>query len=171
MIPRKFVERHWKDVSNPISLILPNGSEFKMNWVQRGDDIWLQNWKRFAWSLRCGDLLVFQYKGGSDFHVIILDDSSLEIDYSCMRCNDDQEAKDSDDDDDDDDDDDYDCVEVLNDGENTRQPLKKKKINSNDIATIAATPQGTNIDKGEININASLQKVSGKLMQHLQKCF
>jgi hypothetical protein len=154
MIPRKFVERHWKDVSNPTSLRLPNGSEFKMNWVQRGDDVWLQNWKRFARSLRCGDLLVFQYKGGSDFHVIILDDSSLEIDYSCMRCNDEQEAKESDDDDD--------CVEIPNDHENTQQPLKKKKINSNDIATSAATPQGTNIGKRKININASLQKVSGK---------
>jgi hypothetical protein len=80
MIPRNFVEGYWKDVSNPISLRLPNGYDCKMYWVQRGDDIWLQNWKSFSRSLRCGDLLVFQYKGGSDFHVIIFDDSKLEID-------------------------------------------------------------------------------------------
>ncbi|KAK2399812.1 B3 domain-containing transcription factor VRN1 [Trifolium repens] len=81
MIPRNFVESYWKDVSNPISLKLPNGSDCKMYWVQQGNDR-LHNWKRFARSLRCGELLVFQYKGGSDFHVIIFDDSKLEIDYS-----------------------------------------------------------------------------------------
>jgi len=158
MIPRNFVERYWKDVPNPISLILPNGSACKMNWVQRDNDIWLQNWMRFARSLRCGDLLVFQYKGGSDFHVIVLDDSKLEIDYSSMRFNDNQEnTKESDDDDDDD----YECVEILSDCENTKIPLKKKRINSNKIAITAATPRGTNIHKRKININATQQKVSG----------
>jgi len=143
MIPRNFVERYWRDVSNPISLRLPNESECKMFWVQRGDDIWLMNWKIFAWSLRCGDLLVFQYKGGSDFHVIILDDSKLEIDYSSMKCNDEQDSnqickqeEESDD---------NDCVEI-----------------SNDTAT--ATPQGTNIYKRKINMNSTKQKVSGKFI-------
>ncbi|WJX10500.1 hypothetical protein P8452_01217 [Trifolium repens] len=98
MVPRNFVERYWKDVSNPISLRLPNESVCKMFWVQFGDDIWLQDWKKFARSLRCGDLLVFQYKGGSDFHVIIFDDSKLEIDYSSVIFNDEQEAKEIDDD-------------------------------------------------------------------------
>ncbi|KEH40798.1 putative transcription factor B3-Domain family [Medicago truncatula] len=142
MLPRNFVEKYWKGVSNPISLKFPNGSECKMNWVQRGDDVWLLNWMRFARSLRCGDLLVFQYNGGSDFHVIILDDSKLEIDYSNMKCNDDQDSnkickqeEESDDDD---------CVEILND--------------------IAATPQGTNIYKRKFNINATQKKVSGKFI-------
>ncbi|KAK2453679.1 B3 domain-containing transcription factor VRN1 [Trifolium repens] len=98
MVPRYFVERYWKDVSNPISLRLPNDSMCKMFWVQFGDDIWLQDWKKLARSLRCGDLLVFQYKGGSDFHVIIFDDSKLEIDYSSVICNDEQEDNESDDD-------------------------------------------------------------------------
>ncbi|WJX16939.1 hypothetical protein P8452_06911 [Trifolium repens] len=35
MIPRNFVESYWKDVSNPISLKLPNGSDCKMYWVQQ----------------------------------------------------------------------------------------------------------------------------------------
>ncbi|RHN78217.1 putative transcription factor B3-Domain family [Medicago truncatula] len=111
MVPRNFVEKYWKGVSNPISLKFPNDSECKMNWVLRDNDIWLLNWKKFARSLRCGDLLVFQYKGGSDFHVIILDDSKLEIDYSSMRFNDHQDSykhckqeEESDDD----------CVEILN---------------------------------------------------------
>jgi hypothetical protein len=45
--------------------------------VQWGDDIWLQQWKRFARSLRCKDLLVFQYKEESYFYVNILDESIL----------------------------------------------------------------------------------------------
>ncbi|XP_045820277.1 B3 domain-containing transcription factor VRN1-like isoform X2 [Trifolium pratense] len=152
MIPRNFVERYWKDVSNPISLKLPNGSDCKMCWVQQGEDIWIQNWKRFARSLRCGDLLVFQYKGGSDFHVIIFDDSKLEIDYSSMRYNDDQEEEES---------------------ENTEQPLKKKKINSNGSVV---TPQGTSIDRRKINMNAIQQKVSeansysGGMGKTVKKC-
>ncbi|KAK2453682.1 B3 domain-containing transcription factor VRN1 [Trifolium repens] len=149
MVPRNFVERYWKDVSNPISLRLPNGSVCKMYWVQLGDDIWLQGWKRFARSLRCGDLLVFQYKGGSDFHVIIFDDSKLEIDYSCMICNGEEEAKDNDDDG---------YVEITNEGDNTKQSLKKKKINSNDSVTTAATTQVTNIVNRKINMQATQQK-------------
>jgi len=139
MIPRNFVERHWKDVSNPISLRLPNQFECKMYWVQRGYDIWLLNWKRFVRWLRYGDLLVFQYKGGSDFHVIVLDDSKLEIDYSSMRCNDDQDSnkhfkqeEESD----------YDCVEILSD---------------------IAKPQGTNIDRKSI-MTATEQKITGKFI-------
>jgi hypothetical protein len=45
--------------------------------VQWGDEIWLQQWKRFARSLRCKDLLVFQYKEESYFYVNILDESIL----------------------------------------------------------------------------------------------
>ncbi|CAJ2671982.1 unnamed protein product [Trifolium pratense] len=150
MVPRNFVERYWKDVSNPISLRLPNESVCKMFWVQFGDEIWLQDWKRFARSLRCGDLKVFQYKGGSDFHVIILDDSKLEIDYSSMICNDKQEAKESDDDG---------YVEITNEADNTKQSLKKKKINSNDSDTTTATTQVTNIVNRKINTKATQQKV------------
>jgi len=167
MIPRNFVERYWNDVPNPISLILPNGSACKMNWVQHGDGIWLLNWKMFARSLRCGDLLVFKYKGGSDFHVIVLDDCKLEIDYSSMRFNDDQEKTKESDDDDDDNDNDYECVEIASDSENTKIPLKKKRVNSNGIATTAATPQGANIDKRKINMNATKKNVSGKLIYFL----
>ncbi|CAJ2636735.1 unnamed protein product [Trifolium pratense] len=152
MVPRNFVERYWKDVSNPISLRLPNESVCKMFWVQFGDEIWLQDWKRFARSLRCGDLKVFQYKGGSDFHVIILDDSKLEIDYSSMICNDKQEAKESDDDG---------YVEITNEADNTKQSLKKKKINSKDSDTTTATTQVTNIVNRKINTKATQQKVSG----------
>jgi hypothetical protein len=88
------------------------------------------------------DLLVFQYKGGSDFYVIILDDGKLEIDYSSMQYNDDHDSnkhcklEESDDDDDD-------CVEILN-----------------DIATNSATPHGT-----KVNMNATKQNVSGNVLQ------
>ena len=59
---------------------------------------------------------------------------------------------------------DEDCSEIVNDGESTKHPLKKKKINSDDIATSAATPQGTNIDKRKINMNATHKKVLGKFI-------
>ncbi|XP_045820283.1 B3 domain-containing protein Os12g0591400-like isoform X2 [Trifolium pratense] len=160
MIPRNFVEGYWKDVSNPISFILPNGSDCKMYWVQHGDDIWLQNWKKFSRSLRCGDLLVFQYTGGSDFHVIILDDSKLEIDYSSMRCNNNDQDSSKQyistklEEEEEEECDDADCVEVPNDNENTKQPFKKKKINSNDCAA-THTPQ-----RRRINMTATAQKVS-----------
>ncbi|KEH40801.1 hypothetical protein MTR_1g035510 [Medicago truncatula] len=140
MVPRNFVDKYWKGMSNPISLKFPNGYECKMFWIQLGDDVWFLNWKRFARSLRYGDLLVFQYKGGSDFYVIILDDSKLEIDYSSMQYNDDHDSnkhcklEESDDD----------CIEILN-----------------DIATNSATPHGTNIDKTKFNMNATKQNVSG----------
>jgi hypothetical protein len=72
-----------------------------------------------------------------------------------MRCNDEEEAKESDVDD---------YAEITNEGENTKQPFKKKKINSNDSAFTAGTPQGTNIDKRNINMNVTQKKVLGKFI-------
>ena len=146
MITKNFVEKYWKGVTNPISLNIPNESGckilFQMQW---GDDICLLNQKRFVCSLICRDLLVFQYKKGSDFHVIILDNSKLEIDYSSLKYNDDhdfnkhcKQEEESDDDD---------CAEILN-----------------DIVTTSTTSQKTNIDKRKINMNATQQKAIGKFM-------
>jgi hypothetical protein len=70
-----------------------------------------------------------------------------------MRCNDEEEPKESDVDD---------YAEITNESENTKQPFKKKKINSNDSASTAGTPQGTDIDKRNINMNVTQKKVVGK---------
>jgi uncharacterized membrane protein len=48
--------------------------------------------------------------------------------------------------------------------ENIEQLLKRKKINSNDSVV---TPQETNIDKRQINMNATQRKVSGKFISFL----
>ncbi|WJX17937.1 hypothetical protein P8452_07792 [Trifolium repens] len=76
-----------------------------------------------------------------------------EIHVSSMRCNDEEEPKESDVDD---------YAEITNESENTKQPFKKKKINSNDSASTAGTPQGTDIDKRNINMNVTQKKVVGK---------
>jgi hypothetical protein len=96
MVPKNFVAKYWREVSNPIFLKFPNEWKCKINWVQRGNDIWLLNWKKIARSLRCGDLLVFQYKGSSDFRVIVLDESQSEIDYSNMYYKQDESDEDDD---------------------------------------------------------------------------
>ncbi|WJX16926.1 hypothetical protein P8452_06902 [Trifolium repens] len=78
-----------------------------------------------------------------------------------MICNDDQEEEDSDDG----------FVEITNEGDNTKQSLKKKKINSNDSATTAATTQVTNPAKRlrqvkrKINMKATQQNVSGNFAE------
>jgi hypothetical protein len=72
-----------------------------------------------------------------------------------MRCNDEEEPKESDVDD---------YAEITNESENTKQPFKKKKINSNDSASTAGTLQGTDIDKRKINMNVTQKKVLGKFI-------
>ncbi|XP_045795523.1 uncharacterized protein LOC123890028 isoform X1 [Trifolium pratense] len=73
-----------------------------------------------------------------------------------MICNDKQEAKESDDDG---------YVEITNEADNTKQSLKKKKINSNDSDTTTATTQVTNIVNRKINTKATQQKVSGNFIE------
>ncbi|WJX16930.1 hypothetical protein P8452_06905 [Trifolium repens] len=68
-----------------------------------------------------------------------------------MRYNDDKEEEECDDDG---------YAEITNEGDNTKQSFKKKKINSNDSATTAATTQVTNIVNRKINMKATNQKVS-----------
>ncbi|KAK2407571.1 B3 domain-containing transcription factor VRN1 [Trifolium repens] len=84
-VPISFVRRHWKGITNPVTLRLPNLTENNVFWEKTSDyDVWFCNgWKEFANYLSLGDsqFLVFQYKGNSLFNVIVFGKSGLEIKY------------------------------------------------------------------------------------------
>jgi hypothetical protein len=68
-VPISFARRHWKGITNPVILRLPNLTEKKVFWEKTSDyDIWFCNgWKEFANYLSLSDLqiLVFRYQGNS----------------------------------------------------------------------------------------------------------
>nr|XP_027189403.1 uncharacterized protein LOC101507713 [Cicer arietinum] len=84
MLPRSFVKKYEKELSNPVTLILPNDDKWEINWIKRDNDVWFQNgWEKFAqhYSMSHGHFLVFKFDRGSKFQVMIFDKSALEIDY------------------------------------------------------------------------------------------
>ena len=84
------MDKYWKDISNPLFLVLPKGGRWKVEWKKVGIDIWLINeWKKFVefYSLDQDNLLMFKYLGRSRFEVVILDQSGLEIVYPLMQVN------------------------------------------------------------------------------------
>ncbi|KAJ4838357.1 hypothetical protein Tsubulata_019997 [Turnera subulata] len=84
MIPPMFTRKYGKDLPSTVILIVPTGATWRVELVRCGAEIWLQNgWKEFAdyYSLTYGHLLLFQYKGNYDFHVLIFDRSATEIEY------------------------------------------------------------------------------------------
>ncbi|CAJ2657196.1 unnamed protein product [Trifolium pratense] len=80
-VPISFVRRHWKGITNPVTLRLPNLTEKKIFWEKTSDyDVWFCNgWKEFANYLSLSDsqCLVFQYQGNSLFNVIGFGQSGL----------------------------------------------------------------------------------------------
>ncbi|GAU50626.1 hypothetical protein TSUD_12670 [Trifolium subterraneum] len=82
-VPKKFVEKHWKGIPNPVVIKLPNGVDKKLFWVKHDGDIWFQkNWDKIAKYLKFGYVVVFKYMGGSCFQLEIFGLNALEIDYS-----------------------------------------------------------------------------------------
>jgi hypothetical protein len=83
-LPKTFVEKHWKGISNPVVLKLPNnGARQEIYWEKRDDGIWLRkNWEKIAKFLKLGYLVVFNYIGRSVFEFKIFGLNTLEIDYS-----------------------------------------------------------------------------------------
>ncbi|RHN78223.1 putative transcription factor B3-Domain family [Medicago truncatula] len=85
-VPKKYVEKYWKGISNPIFLKFPNGIQQEIFWVERNGDIWFQkNWESFAKSLKYGYLLTFKFIGGSYFKVKIFGANTLEINYANIK--------------------------------------------------------------------------------------
>ncbi|KAL1833939.1 hypothetical protein ACET3Z_003590 [Daucus carota] len=90
MIPRKFVRKYGMNLGglSRISLKVPNGLAWRVTLKTRNGDVWLKNgWTEFArfYSVKFGHLLIFKYRGHSEFKVRIFDSSSTEIDYPSFR--------------------------------------------------------------------------------------
>lgn len=84
MLPRSFVKKYGKKLSNPVTLVLPNGDKWEVNWIKRDHDVCFQKgWENFAqhYSMSYGHFLVFRFETRSQFQVMIFDKSALEIDY------------------------------------------------------------------------------------------
>ncbi|KAK7310210.1 hypothetical protein RJT34_07570 [Clitoria ternatea] len=166
-IPRAFVRMHWEGISNPVILTLPNGDEWKISWERRDEDIWLheKNWKRFTEFLRNEYLLVFKYKGESRFEVSICDQSTFEIDYSRVKCKNDEGTSKKH----------YERVEVSSDVEisgQSERALKKKKISNEErdsnFETEGVVPSQSHRRQISEECDASQHKVSGR-RRHVPK--
>ncbi|KAL1295773.1 hypothetical protein HN51_056615 [Arachis hypogaea] len=96
-IPNKFALKYGSGLSNPVFLKPPDGTRWKVCLSKKDDQVWFEKgWKEFTqnYSLDHGCLVLFKYEGttSSQFDVIIIDDSALEIDYSSYNGNDDDDV-------------------------------------------------------------------------------
>ncbi|KAK1369139.1 hypothetical protein POM88_035231 [Heracleum sosnowskyi] len=83
--PEKFSRIFGKTLKDSVSLSTPGGPlQWSVDLKRRKGKVWLQNgWPEFAkfYSIRFGYLLVFEYKGDSNFQVLIFEPSAMEMDY------------------------------------------------------------------------------------------
>lgn len=96
----------------------PDGTEWKVYWTKKNGEFWFhKGWKEFTenYSLDHGYLVVFTYEGTSQFDVLILDHTDLEIDYDTS---DEKENLDQSDDD---------SVKILNEWEDHKAKQKPSK--------------------------------------------
>ncbi|XVE82716.1 hypothetical protein DITRI_Ditri16bG0028300 [Diplodiscus trichospermus] len=83
-IPTKFARKYGNGMSSPTFLRVPTGEVWKVELTKSDGKIWLKDgWKEFSnhYSLDFGHFLVFRYEGNSNFHVVIFDSSTSEIEY------------------------------------------------------------------------------------------
>ncbi|XP_024030337.1 B3 domain-containing transcription factor VRN1-like, partial [Morus notabilis] len=83
-IPNRIVNKCGGTLSIPVLLKLPCGLKWKVRLTKCDGKVWIdKGWRDFLkyYSLGHGDLLVFKYEGNSQFHVLIFDKSTTEIDY------------------------------------------------------------------------------------------
>nr|XP_004498212.1 B3 domain-containing protein LOC_Os12g40080-like isoform X1 [Cicer arietinum] len=84
-VPQSFVMKHWQGITNPITLRLPNMTQWEVLWEKTCDyDVcFCKGWKEFANYLSLSDsqFVVFKYQENSHFNVIVFDKCGLEITY------------------------------------------------------------------------------------------
>ncbi|KAL6137168.1 hypothetical protein ACLB2K_062463 [Fragaria x ananassa] len=83
-IPKKFVMKYRKDLSDSVYLKLPSGSKWEVELIRSRGKIWFEKgWPEFSifCSIDYGSFMLFRYEGNSHFHVCICDMSATEIDY------------------------------------------------------------------------------------------
>ncbi|KAM6591508.1 hypothetical protein CsatA_014113 [Cannabis sativa] len=126
-IPSRFLKKYCGgSLPSQVFLKLPCGSRWEVGLTKSRDGkVWMKKgWDKFAQhcSLRRGNFLVFGYEGDSEFHVIIFDTNTMEIDYPSNHPNHyekhnvdiDEEEEEEEEEEEDDDDDDDESIEVLN---------------------------------------------------------
>ncbi|TQD95883.1 hypothetical protein C1H46_018521 [Malus baccata] len=83
-VPMKFVMKYGEELSSPVYLRLPCGSEWEIELRRCSGEVWFEKgWPEFSkfYSLGYAFWLVFGYEGNSRFHVFIFDRSCTEVDY------------------------------------------------------------------------------------------
>ncbi|KAM1261948.1 hypothetical protein ACFX2G_027750 [Malus domestica] len=83
-VPMKFVMKYGEELSSPVYLRLPCGSEWEIELRRCNGEVWFEKgWPEFSkfYSLDYAFWLVFGYEGNSRFHVFIFDRSCTEVDY------------------------------------------------------------------------------------------
>ena len=83
-IPKKFVMKYGKDLSDSVCLKLPSGSEWEVGLKRCKANIWFEKgWREFSvfCSLEYGSFVLFRYEGISHFSVCVFDTSATENDY------------------------------------------------------------------------------------------
>ncbi|KAM2640174.1 hypothetical protein TB1_026592 [Malus domestica] len=83
-VPMKFVMKYGEELSSPVYLTLPCGSEWEIELRRCNGEVWFEKgWPEFSkfYSLDYAFWLVFGYEGNSRFHVFIFDRSCTEVDY------------------------------------------------------------------------------------------
>ncbi|KAK9924144.1 hypothetical protein M0R45_032530 [Rubus argutus] len=119
-IPKMFVMKYGKDLSNSVCLKLPSGSEWEVGLTRSKGRVWFEKgWPEFSMfcSLDYGNFLLFRYEGNSHFHVCIFDTSATEIDYPITMPN--IEEADADD---------HLSIEILEDFEPSPKARKKSPL-------------------------------------------
>ncbi|XP_020988908.2 B3 domain-containing protein At1g49475 [Arachis duranensis] len=84
-LPKKFTRKYGSDLSNPLYLKPPDGTEWRVDWIiHDGGILFKEGWKEFVayYSLDDGHVLWFEYNiGTSRIEVQISDMSGLQIEY------------------------------------------------------------------------------------------
>lgn len=85
-LPPEFTRRYGHNLTDSLSLKVPNGLVWKVELVQYSNgEAWLhRGWQRFQeyYSIQLGHLLLFKYVGNSHFEAHIFDTTATEIEYS-----------------------------------------------------------------------------------------
>ncbi|XP_061973624.1 B3 domain-containing transcription factor VRN1-like [Populus nigra] len=87
-IPRKFVEKFGEGLSDIAKVAVPSGNEWQVGITKEHNNIWFdEGWQKFVehHSIGSGYLVVFRYRGDSNFSVLIFDMTACEIQYRRMR--------------------------------------------------------------------------------------
>ncbi|CAN1852835.1 B3 domain-containing transcription factor VRN1 [Linum perenne] len=92
MLSEEFVTKYGRRLSNTTELKLPDGKVWKIVLKRENEDhkcrVWLESgFRHFLqhYSIAAGFLLMFEFRGSSNFHVLVFDRTSCEIVYTIRQ--------------------------------------------------------------------------------------